>query len=109
MNALQKAYPEADMRTARTTLRTLEFLATGIPTLIVMDLSIPEKVGGPSLTDNGIDLLRSLMQQYPILNFVGSEWPCKALYASSPTLMPTRGGFTIVDKSLPLQEMLTAK
>ena len=43
VNALQKAYPEADMRTARTTQETLEFLATGIPTLIVMDLSIPRK------------------------------------------------------------------
>jgi len=107
VNALQKAYPEADMRTARTTQETLEFLATGIPTLIVMDLSIPEKVGGPSLTDNGIDLLRSLMQQYPILNFVVQSGHVKALLRLKPYIDAHQGGFTIVDKSLPLQEMLT--
>jgi len=107
VNALQKAYPEADMRTARTTQETLEFLATGIPTLIVMDLSIPEKVGGPSLTDNGIDLLRSLMQQYPILNFVVQSGHVKALVRLKPYIDAHQGGFTIVDKSLPLQEMLT--
>ena len=47
------------------------------------------------------------MQQYPILNFVVQSGHVKALVRLKPYIDAHQGGFTIVDKSLPLQEMLT--
>jgi DNA-binding NarL/FixJ family response regulator len=107
VSALQKAYPEADIRTAGTAADTQDSLSARVPELLVMDLSIPEKVGKPSLTETGVNLLRSLMQQYPELNIVVQSAHVKALVRLKPAIDTHRGGFTIVDKMLPLKETLT--
>jgi DNA-binding NarL/FixJ family response regulator len=103
---LQKAYLDVDIRTTGNALETLEYFKTGNPILVVMDLSIPEKEGGPSLTETGIALLRSLMSRYPDLNFVVQSAHVKSLVRIKAVIDAHQGGFTIVDKSLPLKEML---
>jgi DNA-binding NarL/FixJ family response regulator len=107
VSALQKAYPEADIRTATTAQETQKTLSARVPELLVMDLSIPEKTGEPSLTETGVNLLRSLMQQYPELNIVVQSAHVKALVRLKPAIDTHQGGFTIVDKMLPLKETLT--
>jgi DNA-binding NarL/FixJ family response regulator len=107
VSAVQQAYPDADIRTARTAQETLETLEARVPELVVMDLSIPETTGEPSQTETGVNLLRTLMQKYPELNFVVQSAHVKALVRIKPTIDSHRGGFTIVDKMLPLKETLT--
>lgn len=105
--ALQKQYPQADIRTARTAQETADTLAVAVPDLLVMDLSIPRKQGEPAQTETGIQFLRTLMQQYPSLNIVVQSAHVKALVRLKPSIDTHQAGFTIADKNLPLLEMLT--
>ena len=107
VSALEKAYPEADIRTASTAQETLETLSARVPELLMMDLSIPKAPGEPSRVETGVDLLRSLMQQHPELNIVVQSANVKSLVRIKPTIDTHRGGFTIADKMLPLKETLT--
>ncbi|MGG6238585.1 response regulator [Nodosilinea sp. AN01ver1] len=107
VSALQKDYPDADIYTVRTAQDAATSIATVLPDLLVVDLSIPETAGAPSLPETGIGLLRSLMQQYPELNIVVQSAHVKSLVRLKPAIDAHQGGFTIVDKSLPLHEMLT--
>lgn len=104
--ALQQEYPDADIRTARMAQEVRTSLSTVLPAVVVMDLSIPEKAGDTSQTETGISLLRSLMQQYPDLNIVVQSAHVKSLVRLKPAIANHQGGFTIVDKNLPLREML---
>lgn len=106
VSALKQDYPEADIRTVRTAAEAIASLTTVLPALLVMDLSIPQRAGEPSQVETGISLLRSLMQQYPDLNIVVQSAHVKSLVRLKPAIDSHRGGFTIVDKSLPLKEML---
>lgn len=107
VSALTKQYPTADIRTAATAQETKDSLAQAVPDLLVMDLSIPEKPGDTAQIETGIQLLRSLMQQYPDLNIVVQSAHVKALVRLKPLIDVHQAGFTIADKNLPLREMLT--
>jgi DNA-binding NarL/FixJ family response regulator len=104
--ALQKNYGEADIRTAATAQAALDLLHLKLPSLVVLDLSIPQRPGETSLVETGIGLLRSLMQQHPDLNLVVQSAHVKPLVRLKSMIDDHRGGFTIVDKSAPLAEML---
>lgn len=104
--ALLKTYSQADIRTAATAQAALELLQLQIPSLVVLDLSIPQRPGEPALAETGIGLLRSLMQQHPDLSLVVQSAHVKPLVRLKPLIDDHRGGFTIVDKSSPLAEML---
>jgi DNA-binding NarL/FixJ family response regulator len=107
VSALQKQYPEAEISTVQTAQTAQQWLSHTLPDLVVTDLSIPEAAQDIAHTEVGIQLLRTLMQDYPTLNItVQSTYP-KALVRLRPAIQSHKGGFTIVDKSLPLQEMLT--
>lgn len=106
VNVLKQQYTGADFFTAQTAERTQQQVEGVQPDLIVMDLSIPEKPGETARTDVGIQLLRTLMQNYPSLNIVVQSAYAKALVRLKPAINAHEGGFTIADKSLPLKEML---
>jgi DNA-binding NarL/FixJ family response regulator len=106
VSALRQQYPEAEVFTAQTAKAAQQQMQVASPELVVMDLSIPEAVGDLSKTDVGIQLLRTLMQDYPTLNIVVQSAYAKALVRLKPTINAHEGGFTIADKSLSLKEML---
>ncbi|RZM79774.1 response regulator transcription factor [Leptolyngbya iicbica] len=105
--ALEKTYPDATIRTAGTAQAALEDLGYGLPDLVMTDLSIPKASGAPSEIDAGIELLRSLLADYPELNIVVQSAHVRSLVRLKPAIDAHRGGFTIADKNLPMQEMLT--
>ncbi|MEO0827190.1 MAG: response regulator transcription factor, partial [Cyanobacteria bacterium J06642_9] len=76
------------------------------PDLLVMDLSIPEIPEAPSQVETGIQLLRDLMKTYPELNIVVQSAHVRSLVRIKPMIDIHQAGFTIVDKSLPMKEML---
>ncbi|MEM6452060.1 MAG: response regulator transcription factor [Cyanobacteria bacterium P01_D01_bin.105] len=105
-SVLQGQYPEANIITASTTSEVSALAEETNPELIVMDLSIPKEPEGQPRTDNGIELLQTLLSEYPSLNFVVQSAHAKALIRLKPVIDGHRGGFTIAEKSLPSHEML---
>ena len=105
--ALQKEYPDASVSTAETAQAALQCLSEWKPDVLVLDLAIPETTGDASQVKTGIQLLRSLLERYPELNIVVQSAHVRALVRLKPAIDTHQGGFTIADKSLSMNEMLT--
>jgi DNA-binding NarL/FixJ family response regulator len=75
--------------------------------LAIIDLSIPAIANYPAHIENGLSLLNRLMQQYPTLNLMVQSSNVKALIRLMPEIDAHQGGFTIADKSLSVEELLT--
>lgn len=107
LDVLKRQYPDAEILTAQTAQNSLNQAEKAFPNLVVMDLSIPEKPGVPAKADTGIQLLRTLMKNYPTLNIVVQSTYVRALVRIRPDIDAHKGGFTVADKSLSSKEMLT--
>ena len=103
---LQKEYPSASISTATTAQAVLKCLSDWQPDVLVLDLAIPETPDDASQVKTGIQLLRSLLECYPELNVVVQSAHVRALVRLKPAIDTHQAGFTIVDKSLSMNEML---
>ena len=103
---LQSQYPEAKILSASTADEVEPLIADTKPSLAVMDLSIPKKKGEQPKTDNGLQLLQSVLTAHPTLNLVVQSAHAKSLIRLKPVIDAHQAGFTIADKSLSNQEML---
>ena len=104
---LKQTYPDAELYTAQTAQDALSQVAMVQPDLVVADLSMPDQVGDAARTEHGIQLLKTLMGQYPTLNILVQSAHLQTLVRLKPLIYQHEGGFTIVDKSQPMQEMMT--
>ncbi|MBO1064959.1 MULTISPECIES: response regulator [Nostocales] len=104
---LRKNYPSAEFNPATNASYAFEQVINYQPDLVVMDLSIPEKPETTAKVDTGIQLLKVLMKNYSHLNLVIQSAHVKTLIRIRPYIDNHKGGFTVADKSLPTQEMLT--
>jgi len=104
---LRQQYPDAEVITAQTGSSALKMVDTNHPDLVVMDLSMPQDVGGEASSDVGILLLRSLMTKYKTLNIVVHSIDPMPLVRLRPVIDSHEGGFTVVSKAMSIQEMLT--
>ncbi|MEC4812304.1 MAG: response regulator transcription factor [Scytonema sp. PMC 1069.18] len=107
INVLEQNYPEALILQAKTSQEALNLIASNNPDVIIVDLSMPETKGDFARTDTGIQLLKTIMQQYPTLNIVVQSAYARSLVRLKPAISLHEGGFTVADKSLPMNEMLT--
>ena len=107
IDILQKHYPNAEIVTAQTAKDTLKAMERFSPDVIVMDLSIPEQTGEIARTDVGLQLLKNLLKKYPEINFVVQSVHARTLVRIKQEIDSHKGGFTVADKSLSRQEMLT--
>lgn len=107
VSTLKQQHPNAKILTAQTAQSAQEQVALYRPDLVVVDLSIPEKPGDKARSETGIELLKSLMENYPTLNLTVQSSFVKALVRIKPTIDAHQGGFTIADKALSSREMLT--
>jgi DNA-binding NarL/FixJ family response regulator len=103
---LQKHYPESEFITATNTTTAENKISQLHPDLIVMDLSIPQENRLIARPDNGIQLLKNCMKQYPKLNIVVQSAHVRTLIRIRVDIDNHQGGFTIADKSISAQEML---
>jgi DNA-binding NarL/FixJ family response regulator len=104
---LRKQYPNADFITALTAKKALNQVTVSKPDVVVMDLSIPEDPGKLARPDIGVRLLKTLMKEFPNLNIVVQSAHVRTLVRIRPEIDAHKGGFTVADKSLSSQEMLT--
>jgi DNA-binding NarL/FixJ family response regulator len=107
LDVLRQQYPEAKILTAQTAQDAIAQVANSQPDLIVIDLSIPEKSGVTAQVETGIKLLQQLMADRPTLNLMVQSSYVKALVRLKHDIDVHQGGFTVADKGLAKQEMLT--
>ncbi len=107
LDVLRQQYPDAEFLTAQDAQSAQNQVEQYHPDLIVMDLSIPETPGETARTDTGIQLLRTLMKNYPTVNIVVQSAHVRTLVRLRPEIDVHKGGFTIADKSLSSKDMLT--
>ncbi|MHC5675635.1 response regulator [Nostoc sp.] len=106
LDVLSREYPEASIIKAQTGKETLYQLQFHEFDLIVMDLSIPDQQGETAEIDTGIKLLQTLLQEYPLQNFMVQTSYVKALIRIKHEIDNHQGGFAIADKGLPEDQML---
>jgi DNA-binding NarL/FixJ family response regulator len=104
---IQQKYPEAEIFQAQTVENALEKLNSFQPNLAIVDLCLPAKPGIPAEANAGIELLKTLLKEYPTLNIVVQSAEPRVLVRIKPNIYEHEGGFTVVDKGSSLQEMLT--
>jgi len=104
--ALEQHLPDAYIVTAQTAQDAIHQMESYHPNLVVVDLSMPEKVGDPARLDTGLQLLKTLMERYPSLNIVVQSAHVRSLVRLKPAINAHEGGFTIADKGLSMKEML---
>ena len=100
-------FPNAQIRSAQTVQDAIAQVREAIPDLAIADLSIPERSGTTAHIDNGLNLLKCLMRDYPHLNLMVQSSNIKALVRIMPEIDNHQAGFTIADKSLPVETFLT--
>lgn len=107
LDVLRRQYPDAKTLTAQTAEIAQTQVINFQPDLVVIDLSIPEKRGVTARTETGIQLLKTLMKNFPTLNIVVQSANVKSLVRIKPDIDAHKGGLTVADKSLSSKDMLT--
>ena len=75
--------------------------------LVLLDLSLPQTQGGNSRVEYGLKFLEQLMENYPELNLTIQSSNIKSLIRLIPEIDNHLGGFTIADKILPIDTIIT--
>lgn len=104
--SLQQAFPNAAIQTARTAQEAREKLRRLDPDLVIVDLSLPETKGATCRTETGINLLREFLESYETYNFVVQSANVMSLVRIKPSIDAHQGGFALVDKGEPTEEMI---
>jgi DNA-binding NarL/FixJ family response regulator len=104
---LRSQYPQAEIITFSSAENVLHEVSISQPDLVVMDIYLPEKPDSMSRNHTGMQLLRNLMNSYPKLNIVIQSTHIQTLVRMRHEIDAHLGGFTIVEKSLSSNEMLT--
>ena len=99
-------FPNAQIRSCQTVQDALTEVREHLPDLAIVDLSLPETSGTAANVEQGLRLLKCLMQDYPQLNLMVQSSNVKALIRIMPEIDNHQGGFTIADKSLPIETFL---
>lgn len=99
-------FPSAQIRSCQTAQEAKTQVSKHLPDLAIVDLSIPQTSGTAADVEHGLGLLKFLMQNYPQLNLMVQSSNIKALIRIMPEIDNHQGGFTIADKSLPIDTFL---
>jgi DNA-binding NarL/FixJ family response regulator len=108
VDAISSQYSDVNIIKAKNAKEAIEKL-NSFPNqdVVITDLSLPEKPGDKPQPDIGVQLLRTMMEKYPLLNLVVQSADARALIRLRPQINEHEGGFTVVEKSEPLEQMLT--
>ncbi|MBW4644859.1 MAG: DNA-binding response regulator [Goleter apudmare HA4340-LM2] len=104
---LKEQYPDAKIISTQTATEAFSQIEIVQPALIIMDILLPEKPGLEPQTPTGLELLQKVMQNYPALNILVYTASIKRLGQLKPVIANHKGGFTIANKNIANQEMLS--
>lgn len=106
LNILKQRYPEVEIVTASTAQEALRQVEQTHPNLVIVDLVMPEAIGETAQVNSGLQLIKMLMKHYPSLNIVVQSAHVRTLVWLKPSIDNHMGGFTVVDKSQPMKDLL---
>lgn len=106
--ALQAQYPNAQISTAQTVQAAEQKIARDRPDLVIVDLSVPEAAHHTATAEAGIRLLDWLMRSDLAPDIMVLSTNVKPLIRLKPVINAYEGGFVAMDKSLPIQTMLSS-
>ncbi|MBW4464702.1 MAG: response regulator [Pegethrix bostrychoides GSE-TBD4-15B] len=106
VNLLKTKYPDAAVRVAQTRQAGQELIDSLTPSLVVMDLAIPERTGSKPLAESGVGLIEALLRQYPTLNIAVLSANTNPLVRLKPQIDNHEGGFTVSDKGWVAESIL---
>lgn len=104
--ALRREYETAEILTAQDLQTALTQIKLYHPTLIVLDLSIPEKPQALASSEVGMRFLKMLLESKLAPNILVLSTNIKPLVQLKPMINAYEGGFAAMDKSLPIREMV---
>lgn len=112
LNILLHQYPDMEVfiaKTAEDALYEIEKIKTenSFFDLIILDLSIPVKIGIIANIDTGIQLIKNLLNKYPNLNVMVQSSYARALVRIKYEIDEHQGGFVIADKGISEQDILS--
>lgn len=100
-------FADAEIRSAQTVQEAKQKVEECLPDLVIADLSIPETSGTDAHVEHGLAMLRGWMAEYPYLNLMVQSSNIKTLIRLVPEIEAHQGGFTLADKSLSIDVLLT--
>lgn len=104
--ALQTAYPVAEVLTAQDIQTAQRQMGLLPPALIVLDLSLPAKPHAPASSEVGLHFLKTLIESKLAPNILVLSTNIQPLIQLKPMINAYEGGFSAMDKALPIREML---
>ncbi|NET09257.1 MAG: response regulator transcription factor [Symploca sp. SIO2B6] len=107
INILQEKYPDTTLVTAKTAAGVRQKLVELVePSVLLLDLSIPEQEEDNAKVEVGLQLLRDIMPTYPELNIVVHSSHINSLIRIVHNIDNHQGGFTTASKILSKEEIL---
>ena len=104
--AIQQAYPDVNVVSAQHIAAAEDQLALYSPELVIVDLSLPEKANTIASPEVGIQFLIRLMESELSPNIVVLSTNVQPVIQLKPMINTYEGGFAVMDKSMPIQDML---
>lgn len=104
--ALKRSYPTAEIFTAQDIQTAQTQIGYYHPTLVVLDLSVPQQPYAIASAEVGIQFLKALIESQLAPNIVVLSTNIRPLVQLKPMINAYEGGFAAMDKSLPIREML---
>jgi DNA-binding NarL/FixJ family response regulator len=106
ISAIQSYFVAPEIYTAKYATEGFSLVQEVAPDLLLMDLSMPQILGGTAHTEHGLQLLQYVMEHYPALNITVQSSFLKAIVRLVPEIENHEGGFTIADKSSSIETLL---
>lgn len=103
---LRTSYPEAVIRVATTVENALHQVSIFEPELVIADVCVAQNIGEATQISNGIQLLKTLLANYPKINILVQSTYIKTLVRIKSEIDNHSSGFVVADKSLSSQETL---
>ncbi|MFK8183007.1 MAG: response regulator [Phormidesmis sp.] len=104
--AIQQEYPDVTVVSAQHIVAAEDQLALHSPELVIVDLSLPEKAHTVASPEVGIQFLIRLMESELSPNIVVLSTNVQPVIQLKPMINTYEGGFAVMDKSMPIQDML---
>ncbi|MBD2336142.1 response regulator transcription factor [Calothrix sp. FACHB-156] len=104
---LDQHCPDAKILTAQTVKEAQELIENDLPDVVIIDPILAETLKATAQANVGIAFLQALMQKYRTLNIVVQTARPQILVRLKPYINFHEGGFTVADKNLSINELLT--
>ncbi|MEO0688416.1 MAG: DNA-binding response regulator [Cyanobacteria bacterium J06649_11] len=106
VRVLRSYYPDAKIYAATTVENALHQIAKIKPELVITDICVAQSIGGATQINNGMQLLKELLNNHPEINILVQSSYINTLVRIKSEIDNHPSGFVVADKSLSSKEIL---